>query len=363
MKAEMLVRLGLLLATAVPIFAQDPSRDHARIDLRQGWSIQSSAKVTQQGAEISTRRFRPSGWYPAIIPSTVVAALVKNNVYPDPYFGMNLRSIPGTTYGVGMNFANLPMPEDSPFRVAWWYRTEFQIPSAAENNSGKKMLWLNFDSINYRANIWLNGHLLANSEQASGMYRMFEFDITAIAEPGSNILAAEVFPPTPTDLGLTFVDWNPMTPDKEMGLVRDVYLLTSGPVALRDPFVDTHLDSAANIAHLRIYATLKNATEQQIDGTLKVKGAGIDLSKQVQLHARQTAQVLFDPADFPQLNIDHPNLWWPYPVGPQNLERLDISFESGGHVSDRRQLQFGIREITSEIDAQKHRLFKINGRN
>ena len=44
---------------------------------------------------------------------------------------MNLRAIPGTKYGIGMNFANMAMPEGSPFRVAWWYRTEFQVLPAS----------------------------------------------------------------------------------------------------------------------------------------------------------------------------------------------------------------------------------------
>ena len=40
-----------------------------------------------------------------------------------------------------------------------------------------------------------------------------------------------------------------------------------------------------------------------------------------------------------------------------------MEFETAGTVSDRQDVQFGIREITSELDAQQHRLFKINGKN
>jgi beta-galactosidase/beta-glucuronidase len=36
---------------------------------------------------------------------------------------------------------------------------------------------------------------------------------------------------------------------------------------------------------------------------------------------------------------------------------------SEGRISDRQITRFGIREITSEVDAQNHRVFKINGRN
>ena len=76
------------------------------------------------------------------------------------------------------------------------------------------------------------------------MYRTWEYDVTQFDVPGAaNTLAVEVFPPTPTDLALTFVDWNPMPADKDMGLVRDVYILTSGAAAVRNPQVITTLPS------------------------------------------------------------------------------------------------------------------------
>jgi exo-1,4-beta-D-glucosaminidase len=342
--------------------AQAPTgqaRGGARIDLEKGWSIQSSAKVAAKGDEISTSKFQPRDWYASSVPATVLTALVNNKVYPDPYFGMNLRSIPGTSYRIGQNFSNGPMPEDSPFRVSWWYRTEFKLPATVKG----KTLWLNFDSINNRANIWLNGHQVANSNQVVGMYRMFEFDVTDVALPGApNTLAVEVFPPTPADLSITFVDWNPMPPDKDMGLVRDVYILASGPVALRHPQVITKLDKPEE-AHLTVAATLHNARDQAVEGTLKAQIGSANVSKKVQIAPRERTRVEFTPADYPQLNLSKPELWWPFELGPQNLYRMHMEFESGGVVSDQQDVQFGIREFTSEIDSQQHRVFKINGKN
>ena len=329
------------------------------IELAKGWSIQSSAKVTEKGDVISSSSFQPREWYQTSVPSTVVAALVNNKVYPDPYFAMNLRSIPGTTYNIGQNFANLPMPADSPFAVSWWYRTEFKLPAAVK---GKK-LWLNFDAINYRANIWLNGHQVANSGEVVGMYRMFEFDITALALPGaSNTLAVEVIPPTQNDLTITYVDWNPMPPDKDMGLVRDVYIRTSGPVSMRNTQVVTHLDNPPDQAHLTLYADLKNTTGQAIEGTLKGTIGNITVSKKVRLAANESARAAITPEDSPQLHMAHPKLWWPYGLGPQDLHHLRMEFVSGGAVSDREDVDFGIREFTSELDAQQNRLFKMNGK-
>jgi len=127
--------------------------------LRENWFIQSSADVRSDGTTISKTGFSTQGWYPTTLPSTVLNALVEDKVYPDPYVGMNLRSIPGTTYPIFEDFSNIQMPPSSPFLQSWWYRTEFKLP---EEYRGKT-LWLEFDGINYRANIWMNGMQVATS--------------------------------------------------------------------------------------------------------------------------------------------------------------------------------------------------------
>src|SRR5260370_12579054 len=131
------------------------------------------------------------------------------------------------------------------------------------------------------------------------MYRMFEFDVTeAAVAGGTNILAVEVFPPTQNDLTITFVDWNPMPPDKDMGLVRDVYILTSGPVALRNGHVTSTVDMSADKAHLTVSADVKNTTSKEIDGVLKGQIGTIAISKRMHLGANETARGSFTPQEF-----------------------------------------------------------------
>src|SRR5208282_3309314 len=113
--------------------------------------------------------------------STVVASLVADKTYPDPAFGVNLRSIPGATYPIGANFSLLPMPKDSPFGCSWWYRTEFRLP---ENYDGRHIS-LHFGGINYRANIWLNGQKIADARKVAGAYRTYEFDVTPFISPSA----------------------------------------------------------------------------------------------------------------------------------------------------------------------------------
>ncbi len=158
----------------------------SKIVLGDGWAIQPSEKVQEGGSSLATIHFKPKGWYPAKVPATVLAALVESGVYPDPYFGMNPRSIPGTEYPIGQNFSNLPIPANSPFRPSWSYRTEF--PSPAEFD--ERRIWLGFEGINYRANVWLNGRLVADATKIAGAWRLFELDVTGVALTGrKNALA------------------------------------------------------------------------------------------------------------------------------------------------------------------------------
>jgi exo-1,4-beta-D-glucosaminidase len=313
MRSPSLAVLALLSAGALAA-RQAPSA----IPLHNHWAIQSSASVRAAGEAISTPGFEARGWHATTVPSTVVSALARLKVYPDPYFGMNLRSIPGAAYPISQNFSNIPIPPDSPFRHSWWYRTEFQLPADYK----AKTIWLHFGGINYRANVWLNGRQVANTEKMAGAWRLFDFNVTQMAQPGqANALAVEVFPPGPDDLAITFVDWNPQPPDKEMGLWREVTVSATGPVAIRFPQVITKL--AGDAAALTVSAELHNGSGAAVQGTLKGKIEGLEFSRPVRLAAGES-----HVATFPPLKLDKPRLWWPAQVGAQNLYPLELQFDA-----------------------------------
>jgi exo-1,4-beta-D-glucosaminidase len=363
------LRFAIVLAAAVfalggtlsaALEARGAANNPSITSLQQGWAIQSSSKVPASGEAISTPQFKPEGWYPATVPSTVLAALVADHVYPDPYYGTNLRSIPGADYPAGENFANVEMPADSPFKVPWWYRTEFRLPESY----GGKNLWLHFNGVNYRASVWLNGVQIADEGKMAGMWRLFEFNVTAAARPGdTNALAVEIFPPKPDSLAITWVDWNPLPPDKDMGVWREVYISASGPIALRDPQVVTRLDlPSLDAAHLTVSARLVNPGKETVQGVLKARIAGVDVSQDVALAGGESKVISLTPDQVPALNLKQPRLWWPAQMGAPDLYDLHIEVDSGGKVSDEEALQFGVREVTSTLDQDKHRVFSVNGR-
>ena len=310
---------------------------------------------------ISSTTFRHEGWYRATVPATVLAAQVASGEFKDPYFGMDLRRIPGMTYPIGLNsFSNLPMDKDSPYACSWWYRTEFQLP---RSYTGKN-LWVHFQGINYRANIWLNGRKLADSKDVQGAYRIYEFNVTSFVRPGTrNVLALEIFAPTEKELGINLVDWSPTPPDKNMGIWGDVCISASGPVAVRHLQVITHFPgSSLNQAELTVMAQIHNASPKAVSGVVE---AVVDLDpvrQEVTLQPGETKSIRFEPDKYPALTVKDPKLWWPAEMGMPNLHNLTVSFSEGGRLSDQVHARFGIREITSELTDRGYRLFRVNGR-
>ena len=339
--------------------ARQELKPREQVLLRDNWTIQSSSRVKAEGKIISTTDYHPEGWYPVSMPSTVLAALVKNKVFPDPYYGTNIESLPGYVKG-RMHY----IPENSPYRVPWWYRTEFTIPQSFR---GKK-IWLDFHSINYRANVWLNGRLVADTSAIEGAYRLYNLDITKYAVAGaSNVLALEIYPPRKNDLTITWVDWNPTPPDMAMGIWYDVSLHATGTVNIQHPYIVTKLNlPATDTARLIITTELNNNGEKEITGTLTGNIENIVFSQKVTLAPGETRMITFSPKKYRQLVIANPRLWWPHTVGPQNLYDLNLKFEANGKVSDVLQQRFGIREITSymnNFDNKHTKVFQINGKN
>ena len=354
------------------LFAAGAALAQEQLMLRSGWLIQSSAKAGTDGVAITSVGYHPAGWYTATVPSTVVGALIENGTYREPFFGMNLRELPGTTIPIGANFTHTAMDPQGPYAVPWWYRTTFRVPATMRG----RRLTLHFDGINYRANVWLNGRRLADSSAVAGTYRRYDFDITdallqslrgdaagPINGGATNALAVEVFAPTPPDLQTTWVDWNPSPPDKNMGLWQPAYLSASGDVVVRSPEVVSRVDTGTlRSADLTVAANLKNLTSHAVSGTLRGRIGTVAFSRSVTLLPQDSAFVRFTPDSFPQLHFANPHLWWPAELGKPELYDLSLEFVSGGRVSDRQNLRFGIREITSESTPKGGRLFRVNGR-
>jgi hypothetical protein len=323
-----------------------------------GWEMIEAPRLERaDGAVLSKSGVNTHDWYDATVPGTVLTTLVDQGVYPDPYFGLN----------------NLLIPE-SLNQQDYWYRTEFTLP---KKFAGRE-LTLQFNGINYYAEIWFNGEYLGH---LTGAFIRGKFDVTKLARPGgANVLAVLIAPPPDPGIpseqsvkfgagdnggklcldGPTFEcsegwDWIPGVRDRCTGLWQEVVLRATGPVTIGDSRVVTKLPlpdtSRADVA---IQTELHNTSDSIQQGVLKGSFEGVKFSQPVTLQAGETKTLGFAPKDFPQLAVKQPRLWWPNGYGKPELYHLQLAFVTPDkQESDQAALRFGIREMSYELGINK----------
>jgi len=306
-------------------------------------------------------------WYRATVPGTVLTTLVANNIYPDPLYGENNRP-------------NV-IPE-SLCRTSYWYRTEVTVPAAYASHR----VWLNFDGINYMAEVWVNG---AKAGEIRGAFARGIFDVTSLVSPGAPAAIAVLIKPPliPADpeeqtqqwgLGLnggvmskdgpTFIstqgwDWLPAIRDRDMGIWQRVTLSASGPAVIRDPHVVTDLPlPRTDSADVSIDVPVANVTETPVTGVVTGRLGDVRFSSApVTIGAHDTRTVSLAPANTPALRLRHPKLWWPNGFGDPYLYPLHLEFQAAGVVSDATDLDVGIRKVTYQFGSSDNLALVVNG--
>ena len=309
------------------------------------WQLESAQNIKADGKAISSSDFAYNSWNNINIPSTVLSGLSQAGKYKDIYFSDNLEKIP-----------------TEQFNHSWWYRKEFKIVDYNKSNYYQ----LDFEGINYKANIWLNGQLLASFAEIEGPFRTFKLDITKLAS-ANNVLAVEIIPPSKTDLTIGFVDWNPNTPDKNMGLWRGVKLTQSGKVSIQNISITSKINlTDYSTAELIIKTVLENHSSEPIKGILKSKiEGGIEVESPYELEANEIKHITLNKENAEALSISNPRLWWPVNMGKPELYKAEFTVYESESLSFQKNERFGIREIsdyTFNIGKEVHRGYKINGK-
>lgn len=338
-RIQIFAMLALLLIAGGCNTTGKPQKDKYDQQLKDGWRIESSAKVNATGDIISRQDYDASKWFGTTVPATVMGALIANNEYPGIFMGDNINLV-----------------DTSRFRIPWWYRNEFMVEDAAKNTQ------LVFEGINYRANIWLNGIKVASADTLFGGFRIFRLDVSEFITDGINILAAEVIHQRPDEPSVGFVDWAPMPPDRLMGLWRPVKIRQSGTARLDNIFVEPKIDKEGyRKAELRISADAVNNTSETVDATVKGKIENIVFEKKIKLKPGEKQKVVFSAPEFPQLVIENPRLWWTHDMGKPELYELTLNIATGNRISYSKATRFGIREVEDYLNAGGHRGYKLNG--
>src|SRR5438105_12403215 len=293
------IYLFTLLAMFSPhIFSQSRSDNFAML-LHDDWRMQSSLTDKASGGQISQPDFAPTKWYKLSVPSTIIGGLLANHEYNFAHF-------------YRQNFEKLA---DKRLDQTWWFRKEFELPSSEKN----KNVILKLHGINYKANLWLNGVLIADSTYLKGPFRIIDLDLTReIKYEGKNVLAIEILRPFDPnkhdgDLAIDYADWIHYPPDYNGGIVNNVEIKTYDQVGVRYPLVTTKFDlPSLEVAHLTVDAELINYTNEEKDAVVKGKiNDDVQFEQKFHLAPHEKKQVTFSPAEYPQLNIKNPRIWWP----------------------------------------------------
>ena len=379
-----------LLVSACFMQAQTPNYyrnpDKIYLDSKEGdngsftWQMHKADETKDPAEKISQPGYQTGQWMPAIVPGTVLNSLVHNKVYPEPYYGMNNkldRNIIPDLAKTGREF------------YTYWFRTEFDVPE----NYKDKIVWLQVDGINYRAEIWVNGYLLGNM---SGMFKPEYINITDFARIGQkNALAIKVYPVDmpgtikPKQWGATgefhnggdgniglnttmlmSVGWdftfNDGIRDRNTGIWKNISLYATDKAVIRHPFIKSELSKPSyDLAKETVSVEVTNPTQRSVKCTVKgeIIGENITFSKDLKLFRGETKEICFTPEEFPQLTIKNPRLWWPIFKGNPELYELKLTVSIDGKVSDEIKTRFGIREITSDQNTpDKSRQFYVNGK-
>jgi len=328
------------------------------------WRVERESLVKADGAAISRPGFSDRDWLIATVPGTVLTSYLNAGAIPDPNYGDNQNLI-----------------SDSFFCADFWYRDEFVTPATL----GGRRVWLNFDGINWKADVYLNGEKLGRIE---GAFMRGRFDVTGKLRPGqANALAVRIeknrtpgstkektitgFGSNGGALGAdnpTFHssigwDWMPAVRGRDTGIWNSVYLTGSGPVTIEDPLVSTTLPLPdTSRADIGIELTLRNHDPRPAKGELRVRFGEAAFAMPITVAASSAKTVTLDPAAHPELRLRNPKLWWPNGYGDPNLYPVELQFiTADGQSSDIKEFQTGVRQFTYTEEGGALRIF-INGR-
>ena len=355
---EVMGKGGLL---AQPAAAPASTKDEIRLS-GGNWKVQRASEVTASGEEISKPSFSPENWIVATVPGTVLSSYKNIGAIPNPNYADNLMQI-----------------SESFFNSNFWYRDEFEVPEGFKQDR----LFLNFDGINWKANVYLNGNKIGRIE---GAFIRGVFDVTDRVVPGKNVVAVEIIKnehigaikekcekntdfnggilgaDNPTFHATIGWDWIPTVRGRNIGIWNDVFLTSTGKVTVADPLVTSVLPLPdTTSATLTAEVIVKNHDANTVNGTLEGKVGDITFQQLVSLAAGEEKTVVFDVKDFPQLKMENPRLWWPKGYGAPNLYDANFTFKVDDKVSDAKDFKVGIRQMTFNEDNHILSLF-INGR-
>ncbi len=245
-----------------------------------------------------------------------------------------------------------------------WGRAE---PAEAPPEASPERWWLRLGGVFYHSRSYLNGVDLGAHE---GYFAPFEAEVGALLNSnGPNTLLVEVdCPEERNKLGKTMVTgvfshWDCLDPQANPGGIwLPVELHRSGPIRLSHARLLT-VASDERFAQVRFDLDLDAAEEGPVTLRLRFTPRTFDAEPQVFEQQRTLRRGRQEVGGLVKLR--DPRLWWTHDLGRPELYDVTVEVLSGGAVSDRRSVTFGVRtfELKSWIPYLNGVRFLAKGNN
>lgn len=225
------------------------------------------------------------------------------------------------------------VPDDNPIGL---YRRDFAIPSDWQD----KQIFLSFQGVNSAFNVWVNGHEVGYSQ---GSHLPSEFNITPYVKPGTNVLAVRVY------------KWSDASylEDQDMwrlsGIFRDVYLMATPNVHMRDVYITTDLDQQYTDAVLSTKVYIKNySTSKASSYTMSMQL--LDDKGNIIMEKNDIGNISLDAQEETIIKVDSqvpcPRKW--SAEDPALYTLLLILKDTNGYITEVESFAVGFRKITIE---------------
>lgn len=332
-----------------------------RYELSGGcWQLQRASEVKVRGEQIASEKFDSRGWIAATVPGTVLTSYNNIGAIPNPNYADDVDQI-----------------SESFFRSNFWYRDVFEV-----NQLDGELQWLNFDGINWKANVFLNGQRLGRIE---GAFMRGKFNVTGLLRKGKNYLAVEVIcnehfgavkekdenttqfnggilgADNPTFHATIGWDWITSVRGREVGIWNEVYLTSTGLVTVSDPYVNTKLAADGKTASVKPSVFVRNNSHKAVKGTLKGWIGDVKFEQTITLPANKEQEFSFCPHCNKQLTSSDFQLWWPNGYGAPYLYDAGFTFAPESGAASTINYKAGIREM-KYVDVNDSLRMYINGR-
>lgn len=288
----------------------------------------------------------------------------------------DLKNFAEVIHGAGA-WTEVSIPHYGPplGRTTTVYRTTFVAPERKTN----QVVFIRFKGVDYKAHVFVN-HTYVGSHE--GFFAPFEFDVTPVLQPGSNVLTVRVENDFPTlgvvndprypDLigdklyaatGPGFDDpvagWHHCPPG--MGIYQPVYLELRPAVHISDIFVRPLPEQ--NKIEVLVEVWSAEITPRKVHITCKVHGLNFDTGPDPVAHINMLE---LDPvgagANFFRFTLPMPAFRWWSPDEPWLYTcQVEVACPELNTI-DRKEQQFGMRSFRLDTSGTPKGRFLLNGR-